>query len=195
MNTEDKAFRHLIRAYEADESKELTLKDEHILERWKFAHSTMATDFKIGSALEEAIMEKYGVSRHTARKDIMAANKYFLTEDRIDKPFWRYILSVWQLKGIALAYKADNVRDFNSGIKNLYLILGLDQPDSKVLDPKLFQKNIYNFFSDPRKLGIEPVSDKEIMELIDSFKDINQSERTKLMVDAGITITNGSEPD
>lgn len=194
MNSQEKTFRQLIRAYEADESKELTIKDESILERWRFAHTTMTADFKIGSALEEEIMSKFGVSRHTARKDIMAANKYFLTDDKIDKPFWRYILSVWQLKGISLAYKNDNMRDFNSGIKNLYLILGLDQSDGKLTDPKLFQQNIYNFFSDPQKLGIEPVSEAEIIQLIDSFKDINQSERLKLMADAGITELAG-EPD
>lgn len=184
MKEQDKAFLQLIRAYESDENTHLTPKDESIIERWKHAHHTRTSDFKIGSELEESIMEKFGVSRHTARKDIMAANKYFLTEDRIDKPFWRYILSVWQLKGLALAYKNDNMRDFNSGIKNLYLILGLDQPDSKILDPKLFQKNIYNFFSDPRKVGIEPVPEKELLEMIDGFKDITPSQRKKLLQDA-----------
>jgi hypothetical protein len=186
MNDQDKAFRQLIKAYESDESTNLTTKDESIIERWKFAHQTRTADFKIGSELEESIMEAFGVSRHTARKDIIAANKYFLTEDKIDKPFWRYILSIWQLKGLSLAYKNDNIRDFNSGIKNLYLILGLDQPDSKTLDPKLFQQNIYNFFSDPRKVGIEPVSEKELLEMIDGFKDITPSQRKKLMQDAEI---------
>jgi hypothetical protein len=190
MNNQDKAFRQLIKAYSSDESSELTPKDESIIERWRFTHQTRTAEFKIGSDLEEAIMEKFKVSRHTARKDIMAANKYFLTEDKIDKPFWRYILSIWQLKGLALAYENNNIRDFNSGIKNLYLILGLDQPDSKILDPKLFQKNIYNFFSDPRKVGIEPVPEHELIQIIDGFKDISPSQRKKLFQDAELTEPN-----
>jgi hypothetical protein len=186
MIPEERAFRKLILAYESDESKELTVKDEAILDRWRFAHNVITNDFKIGSAAEEAIMAEFGVSRHTARKDMYNARQYFLTDDKIDKPFWRYILSIWQLKGIALAYQNDNIREFNSGIKNLYLIMGLDHPDSKLHDPKLFQQNIYNFFSDPKKVGIEPVTDKEIMDLINSFKDITESERTKLFADAQV---------
>lgn len=186
MKDQDKAFRQLIKAYESDESTDLTTKDESIIKRWKFAHQTRTADFKIGSELEESIMDEFEVSRHTARKDIIAANKYFLTEDKIDKPFWRYILSTWQLKGLALAFESNNMRDFNSGIKNLYLILGLDQPDSKILDPKLFQQNIYNFFSDPRKVGIEPVSEKELLDMIDGFKDITPAQRKKLIQDAEI---------
>ncbi len=187
MNDQDKAFRQLVKAYKTDENTDLTPKDESIVLRWQYAHQVRVSEFKIGSDLEESIMEKFGVSRHTARKDIVAANKYFLTEDKIDKPFWRYILSIWQLKGLALAYENNNIRDFNSGIKNLYLILGLDQPDSKILDPKLFQKNIYNFFSDPRKVGIEPVPEHELIQIIDGFKDISPSQRKKLFQDAEIT--------
>lgn len=183
MKDQDKAFRQLIKAYASDESAQLTPKDESILDRWKFAHHCRIAEFKIGADLEESIMEKFKVSRHTARKDIMAANRYFLTEDKIDKPFWRYVLSIWQLRGIALAYENDNMRDFNAGIKNLYLILGLDQPDSKILDPKLFQQNVYNFFTDPKKIGIEPVSEKELMSIIDGFSDISPSQRKKLLQD------------
>ena len=175
----------MIVAYESDESVQLTSNDKNIIARWRFAQDSMTAKFKIGPGLEDAIMQQFNVSRHTAKKDIAAAKTYFLTEDRIDRPFWRYILSVWQLKGISLAYHANNTRDFNAGIKNLFLILGLDRSDNTV-DPKLFQQNIYNFFSDPGKIGIEPVTESEIVELIDSFQDITPSERKKLFKDAAI---------
>jgi hypothetical protein len=174
-------YQELVRTIEARE--EMSPKQIEILERWKYAHKTMNDDFLIGMPLEDKIMEKFGVSRSTARKDILDSNSYFLTEDKIDKDLWRGRLAFWQLKGIALAYKNDNMRDFNSGIKNLYLIMGLDRKDTK-LDPKLFQQNIYNFFSDPRRVGIKAVTEPEVLELIDEIEGISPSERERLIQEA-----------
>lgn len=174
-------YQELIRTIESREN--LSPAQAVILERWKFAHKQMNDQFIIGMPLEDAIMKEFGVSRSTARNDISASNSYFLTEEKIDKDLWRGRLAFWQLKGIALAYKADNIRDFNSGIKNLYLIMGLDRKDTKV-DPKLFQQNVYNFFSDPRRVGISAVTEHEVLAMIDKIEGITPSEREKLINDA-----------
>jgi hypothetical protein len=166
-----------------DSREQLSPAQQNILDRWKFCHKTMNDQFKIGMPLEDAIMEKFGVSRSTARNDISASNSYFLTDEKIDKDMWRGRLAFWQLKGISLAYKDSNVRDFNSGIKNLYLIMGLDRKDTK-LDPKLFQQNVYNFFTDPRRVGITAVTEREVMELIDTIEGITPDEKQKLIQEA-----------
>jgi len=175
-------YQELIRTVESRE--ELSPKQQEILERWQFANETMRNDFLIGMPLEDMIMEKFGVSRNTARNDISASGSYFLTDEKIDKDLWRGRLAFWQLKGLALAFKNDNMRDFNSGIKNLYLIMGLDRKESGKPDPKLFQQNVYNFFSDPTRLGITAVTEREVRELIQNIDGISPDERQQLIQDA-----------
>ncbi len=166
-----------------DSREQLSPAQQNILDRWKFCHKTMNDKFLIGMPLEDAIIEKYNVSRSTARNDISASNSYFLTDEKVDKDMWRGRLAFWQLKGLKLAFDKDNLRDFNSGIKNLYLILGLDRKDTK-LDPKLLQQNVYNFFSDPRRVGITAVTESEVMELINEIEGITPDEKQRLIKEA-----------
>jgi len=175
---EEHTYQELIRTVESRE--DLSPKQQEILDRWKFAHQKMSNDFMIGMPLEDEIMQKFGVSRNTARNDINDSSSYFITEEKIDRDLWRGRLAFWQLKGLALAFKNNNIRDFNSGIKNLYLIMGLDRKETRI-DPKLFQQNIYNFFSDPTRLGITAVKESEVIQLIESIEGLSSVERTKLI--------------
>lgn len=177
----ERTYQELIRTIESREAISPT--QQVILDRWIFAHKCMREDFIVGMPLEDKIMENFGVSRSTARNDISASNSYFLTNENIDKDLWRGRLVFWQLKGLALSYKANNMRDFNSGIKNLYLIIGLDRKDQK-LDPKLLQQNVYNFFADPRRVGIKAVTESEVKDLIMQIDGISPLERKKLIEDA-----------
>lgn len=176
----ERTYQELVLSFE---SKQVSPTQQIILDRWKFAHDAMRDDFLIGMPLENVMMDKFSISRTTARNDINASNSYFLTEEKVDRDLWRGRLAFWQLKGLALSFKNDNMRDFNSGIKNLYLIIGLDRKDVKV-DPKLFQQNIFNFFSDPRRVGITAVTESEVRDLISQIDGISPLERQKLILDA-----------
>ena len=187
MKTDDKAFLELINSYRDD--KPLTEKDIKQMERWKFAHDEQVNNFKHGRDLVEAIMSKYNVSMSTAYNDIANSNKYFITEQMIDKDYWRGLLLRWQLKGLKLAYDNNKERDFNAAIRNLYLILGLHKKDNPIT-PGMLKESVFNFWTDVKKLGIPEVEEADIIELIEEVtldQNITSEQKQKLYRDAGIS--------
>lgn len=192
MKSEDKTFLELVNKFKSEKGEQLTEKDLVIVDRWKFAHSKMVDEFTHGEKLEQAIMKKYEVSRRTARYDIANAKKMFITEDMIDKSFWRGMLLQWQLKGLKMAFDKKAIKEFNAAIRNLYLITGLHKKQ-KALSPNFFKKNVYNFHSDHKKAGIpSDITDAEIVDFIDEIHTdigLTEDQKHKLLKDAGIQST------
>jgi|LSQX01.2.fsa_nt_gb hypothetical protein len=184
MNKENQAFLELARKFKDD--KPLSQMDLKIIDRWKAAHNLMVNEFMVGQDLEQALQDKYpDLSIRTIRYDIANARKFFITEEMIDKDFWRGMLLRWQLKGLHLCFKNDDTKEFNTGIRNLYLILGLHKRDRNI-SPGVMKQNIYNFFSDPQRAGLPQVEDADIIELVESFDEINSEQKQKILLDVGI---------
>lgn len=177
----------------AEEYHQATLQvkpvNEKIFERWKHAHNLMVNEFKYGKELQDAIVDKFGVNPATAKLDIYNANEYFLSQDDIlmNADYYRMLLFKWQLKGVALAFRKNEVKEYNAGIKNLYLILGLNKA-SDGMDPKKFKTQIINHFHiDARKFNHIEFNDSEVIEFIDSIEELSPHEKVKLKRDAKIT--------
>jgi hypothetical protein len=186
MKEDDKVFLELTEKFKSD--TKLTTKDMEVMERWKFAHDAQTNDFIMGKELEQNLMDRFGVSLRTARYDIANAKKFFITDQQIDKDYWRGLLLSWQIKGLKLAYEANKIKEFNAGIRNLYLILNLHKTD-KLVNPKLLQQNVFNFFADPKRIGLPEICEAEIIELVeDMIKDENVTpeQKNKILKDAGI---------
>jgi hypothetical protein len=161
---------------------------EKVLKRWKYAHEQMINHFRFGKDLQEALMDKFDIGAATARLDIQNANNFFLSQDDIlsNIDFYRMLLFKWQLKGVALAYKKNEIKEFNSGIKNLYLILGLNKAKDG-MDPKLFKQQIVNnFHIDARKFSHVEVNESDVIEFIENIDELSPHEKAKLKRDAKI---------
>lgn len=186
MKEEDKTYLELVNRFKTD--SDLSPSDQQIMERWKFAHEVQKNQFKFGQELVDEIVDKFDVSQRTARYDIENAQKYFITEQDIDKTFWRGMLLQWQVKGLALSYANDKIKEFNAGIRNLYLILGLHK-SGKGIDPKYLQKNIFNFYGDMKRLGLPEVKEEDIIQLVEEIiadENVSNDQKNKILKDAGV---------
>lgn len=192
MVAKDKEMLSIIESYSRAELMQRTEVDSKIMKRWNYAHELMVDDFIIGKDLEDKIIEKFGVSRNTAKLDIKNANDYFINETEILRniDFWRMLVFKWQLKALALAYKTNAIKEFNAGIKNIYLILGLDKA-SDGPDPEKFKDQINNFFS----INIEDFNIKQeidetaVLEFINQIDGLNTADKLNILKDAGFPNT------
>ncbi len=186
MKQDDKTFLQLVERFKSDQK--LTEADLNIMERWKFVHDSQINSFLVGKDLEQALIDKFDISIRTARYDIANSKKFFITEEMIDKDYWRGLLLRWQLKGLKLSFDNNNFKEFNTGIRNLYMILGLGKGDKNV-NPKMLRQNVFNFYSDPKRIGLEEITEAEIIELVDEItaeEKLTPEQKAKILRDAGV---------
>ena len=165
-------------------AKSIAPKD--ILLRWNYAHDQITNHFKYGKELENLICQKFNVSAVTAKLDIKNAKQNFISEDEVlmNIDYYRMLLFNWQLKGVALAYKNDQIKEFNSGIKNLYMILGLNKAVDGP-DPRNFKDQIVNHFHfDSKKFDYAKIDAEEVESFIDEIVELSAHEKLKLKRDA-----------
>lgn len=186
MKEDDKKYLELVNKFKSDEK--VTEADIRIMERWKFAYDSQVNDFLMGKDLEQAIIDKFNVSVRTAKYDVENSKKYFITEEMIDKTYWRGLLLRWQMKGLQLSYAKDQIKEFNAGIRNLYLILGLHKT-GKNIDPKLLQQNTFNFFTESKRVGVPQIEEADIIELVEEIirdENVTKPQKEKILRDAGV---------
>ncbi len=111
--------------------------------RWDYADNLIRHYHSMKDVVP-MIMKKFNVSQATAYRDIANAKRFFASINKIDKDYWRYMLSEFCMDNLRLSIAKKDPKAVVLTIKTMYLVLGLDKDDPDMPNWEDIEQHNYN---------------------------------------------------
>jgi hypothetical protein len=175
---DDPEFDRILNSFLSEEAEAaLTLHEKNVRERYVAVTAIQdENNIYLDSEIVKLHMERTGVSRATAYRDLAAARELFGNITATTRQARRYAVLQLAKRGLTLAEKEGDAKAFAQQVRNLIMLEGLDKDDTTGLDPEQVQPPtfILNIQTPHGTVGIDWAKLKEI-------KDVDYQEISKIV--------------
>ena len=131
----------------------------------------------------------YNIARIKANRLYYDSLNFFFSDNEVKQKAWE---TVYATHLDNLAYFAIETNDIDTA-RRCFLdaakMRGVGREEKAELPEEMFNRPVVIYTLDPKKVGIEPASRRELGHFIDNLPDISERERIRVKKDAGIIET------